>query len=376
VAHARARGIGVLIDLHALPGGANKANHSGTNGGVAALWNNKANLALAHRCLVFIAQEIYTGSMDGVVGLQLCNEAEWNAPGLYQWYDAVISAISAIDSTIPLYISDAWDISRAVKYAKDKNKITLGSFQIKNPICVDTHMYYCFTDDNKSPQQIITSIPNALNQVDSKNNSVINSGAAQIVIGEWSCTLSGATWSKIGNNDNREDLTLKFGRVQCQRWQEQAAGSFFWTYNMDWMDGGDWGFVHQTKSKAISAPSNLLMNAADVDAAVARAKLQKTERGKQSCDAHADYWHRTSPGKAFEHWRFQTGWDVGWNDALMFFSTRVAGGVNGSGGDKIGCLDLWLRKRIGESGMVGPSVWEFEQGMRKGISNFYECVRV
>jgi aryl-phospho-beta-D-glucosidase BglC (GH1 family) len=365
-----------LLDLHALPGGANKANHSGTNAGVAALWNNKANLAVAQRCLVFIAQEISSGSMDGVVGLQLCNEAEWNAPGLYQWYDAVISAISSIDSTIPLYISDAWDIGRAVKYAKDKNKITLGTFPTMNPICVDTHKYYCFTDDSKSPQQIIASIPGALNEVDGKNNSVINSGAAQVIVGEWSCTLSGATWSRIGNRDNREDLTIQFGKVQCQRWQERAAGSFFWTYNMDWMDGGDWGFVNQTKLKAVSAPRNLSMNSADVDSAVARAKLDRVERGKQSCDAHANYWDRTSPGKSFEHWRFQNGWDVGWNDALIFFSMRVGFGLNGFGGDKIGCLDLWLRKRIGESGMVGSCVWEFEQGLRKGISDFYDCARL
>jgi aryl-phospho-beta-D-glucosidase BglC (GH1 family) len=47
VASARAHGVGVLVDLYALLGGVNTGEHSGTNGGVAVLWNNKANLTLA-----------------------------------------------------------------------------------------------------------------------------------------------------------------------------------------------------------------------------------------------------------------------------------------------------------------------------------------
>ena len=39
-------------------------------------------------------------------------------------------------------------------------------------------------------------------------------------------------------------------------------------------------------------------------------------------------------------------------------------------------LDLWMRKRIGESGMVGSFVWEYEAGLRKGISDFYICAGV
>ena len=47
VASARAHGVGVLVDLYALLGGVNTGEHSGTNSGVAVLWNNKANLTLA-----------------------------------------------------------------------------------------------------------------------------------------------------------------------------------------------------------------------------------------------------------------------------------------------------------------------------------------
>jgi hypothetical protein len=46
------------------------------------------------------------------------------------------------------------------------------------------------------------------------------------------------------------------------------------------------------------------------------------------------------------------------------------------GGDKIGCLELWVLKRVRESGMRGGFVWEFEQGVRAGIRDFYEVAGV
>lgn len=81
-ARCATRGIGVLLDLHALPGGANNGDHSGTNSGKADLWKSGKNLDLAMRCLLFIAKE--ARSMDGVIGVQLLNEAEWDAKGRHR----------------------------------------------------------------------------------------------------------------------------------------------------------------------------------------------------------------------------------------------------------------------------------------------------
>ena len=47
-------------------------------------------------------------NMD-IIGLQLCNEAISNAPGMYSWYDSTITAISNVDQSIPIYISDGWN---------------------------------------------------------------------------------------------------------------------------------------------------------------------------------------------------------------------------------------------------------------------------
>lgn len=48
------------------------------------------------------------------------------------------------------------------------------------------------------------------------------------------------------------------------------------------------------------------------------------------------------------------GWEVGFYDALKFFRMRADGAlaenVAGEGGDKIGCLEIWVKKRLVESG--------------------------
>ena len=138
VSRCHARGIGVLIDLHALPGGANKGDHSGTNSGKAELWNSRSNRDLATRSLLFISKEVQ--HLDGVLGIQLCNEADGDTPqhGLYKWYDDVIAQMAGIDPTMPLYISDAWNLGEAAKYCGAKN--SLGS-RNTNPIVIDTHLY-------------------------------------------------------------------------------------------------------------------------------------------------------------------------------------------------------------------------------------------
>lgn len=142
---------------------------------------------------------------------------------------------------------------------------------------------------------------------------------------------------------------------------------------MDWMDGGEWGFVAQTNAGAITCPPNLKLSNADVLSAVEKAQCQFDHRQQSSYDAHVNYWSRR--GSGFEHWRYQKGWLLGWNDAVAFFGMRAKGGLQGTGGDTIGCLDIWTRKRIKESGSaaVGHFAWEFETGFRKGVADFYDC---
>ncbi|KAL2352882.1 glycoside hydrolase superfamily [Cryomyces antarcticus] len=371
VSRARARGIGTLLDLHALPGGANGGDHSGTNSGKAQLWGNGQNLDLATRCLLFIAQE--ARSMDGVVGLQLCNEAEYDAIGMYAWYDSVIGQIAKIDNTLPLYISDAWNLGQAFSYTNGKNSLKHGA---ANPVVIDTHLYWAFTDADKAktPQQIISEVSTKLSELDGKDGSVIDHGAAQVVVGEYSCVLTEDSWTKA-NGADKTQLVVGFGQAQSQRYQQRAGGSYFWTYKMDWMDGGEWGFAQQTKNNAIAPPASLTLPHPDIQRRITAATEQRDARRAAALAAHTNYWDSQHPGD-YEHWRYEAGWGVGFDDAAAFLGMRASGALQGPGGDRIGMLDLWVRKRVVESGQAGRWLWEFEQGVRKGVAELYELAGV
>jgi hypothetical protein len=76
------------------------------------------------------------------------------------------------------------------------------------------------------------------------------------------------------------------------------------------------------------------------------------------------------PNGHYEHEKYEYGWQVGYQDALGFFEGR------GTQGDKIGMFEIWILKRIRESGYRGGFTWLFEQGLRKGAQDCYSAVGV
>jgi len=128
-----------------------------------------------------------------------------------------------------------------------------------------------------------------------------------------------------------------------------------------------------TEQHAITPPTSLTLEAADVKARLDNAKSQRDQRKTSTVSGHCNYWDSKHPGE-YEHWRFEQGWDVGFHDALFFFGMREEQGLPGA--DKIGMLDLWVLRRLRDSGQGGKFVWEFEQGLRQGVRDFYECVGV
>jgi aryl-phospho-beta-D-glucosidase BglC (GH1 family) len=361
----RAHSIGVLIDLHALPGGANAQEHSGTNSGRAELWTNSTNRALGVRCCEFLAQDARTGS--DIAGIQLVNEAEWDAPGMYEWYDECIAAISNIDSSIPVIISDGWNLDKAIDWSLRKNSVKTS----QNPVIIDTHYYWAFTDEDKrkSPQQIIGEVWTKLDQLNGKEGSVVDRGAVQVVVGEYSCVLTEDSWAK-SNGIPKEELVKQFGQTQSQRYQQRAGGSYFWTWKMDWMPGGEWGFKAQTDAGNIVPPRLTNFSAEDKDRLVGKARNERDGRMHESVKQHIDYWSRTDHNGHYEHDKYIHGWKVGYRDALSFFEGR------GTQGDKIGMLEMWTLKRLRESGYRGGFTWLFEQGLRKGVQDYYDTVGI
>ncbi|KAI9734162.1 MAG: Glucan 1,3-beta-glucosidase 3 [Claussenomyces sp. TS43310] len=373
IARARSYGIGVLLDMHALPGGANGDAHSGSSTGKAEFWGSRRNTELATKCVVYIAQEV-RGGLDGVIGIQLCNEAVWDAKGMYDWYARALHEIGKIDNTIPVYISDAWDLGRALSWTNSTGRHAGG----QNPIVVDTHKYYTFSeaDQKLSPPQILTKVPAELGQLNGKEGWLCDRGEAQVIVGEYSCVLSEKTWGRV-RPEERAGYVQQFGQAQSNQWQQRAGGSYFWTWKMEWMDGGEWGFVEQVKKGSIRPPAASLLSADEVRQRAQTAQERRDALGQEARRGHEDYWNRTSPGGKFEHDRFSDGWHLGYTDALTFFAMRVNGGLGDKareGADKISCLDIWVKKRLWESGQEGPLIWEWEQGFRGGFGAFNQVV--
>lgn len=358
----RERSIGVMLDLHALPGGANAQEHSGTNSGRAEFWRSDFNRAFGTRCAQFLAQEARSG-LD-IAGIQLVNEAEWESDRMYEWYDETVAAVSVIDPSIPIIISDGWNLDKAVDYSLRTNSVY--AEHPKTPVVVDTHFYWAFTDEDKqkSPQQIVQEVSTKLGQLDGKEGSVIDRGAVQAIIGEYSCVLTEDSWAK-GGGGSKEELVKQFGEAQSQRYQQRAGGSYFWTWKMDWMPGGEWGFKAQTDARNIVPPEHAMLAPDERVSRLDKARSEQDGRKQAAFQQHVNHWSQVDPTGTYEHEKYEQGWHVGYSDATAFFEGR------GTQGDKIGMLELWVLKRVRESGYRGGFTWLFEQGLRKGILDFY-----
>jgi aryl-phospho-beta-D-glucosidase BglC (GH1 family) len=362
----RARSIGVLVDLHALPGGANAQEHSGTNSGVAELWTNPDNRLLGVRCCQFLAEESRSGA--DLAGIQLVNEAEWESEHMYEWYDDCIAAISNIDFRIPVIISDGWNLAKAVDWSLQKNSIYSDR---QTPVVIDTHYYWAFSEEDKrkAPQEICREALLKLEELDGKEGAVNDRGAVQVIVGEYSCVLTEDSWAKCGDA-SREDLVKEFGQAQSTRYQQRAGGSFFWTWKMDWMPGGEWGFKAQTDTGAVIPPRHTTLSEDDRQEKVEKARNEKDGRRHEAVQQHVSYWSGVDPNGSYEHEKYEHGWQVGYQDALAFFDGQA------TPGDMIGMREMWILKRIRESGYRGGFTWLFEQGLRKGIDDFYAAVEI
>lgn len=198
-------GLGVLVDLHALPGGANKDAHSGTGTGAAEFWNHSRNRALGKSAVEFIVREMK--GLSNVVGVQIVNEAAWAAKGMYDWYEDVLESVGRIDSTMPIYVSDAWEVSKATSWLE--KRVARKTQRDSNPIIIDTHRYYTFSDEHRSmaPAQIIQTVSTEARAL----------RGTSVVVGEYSCVLDGQTWGRVDSNE-KENYVRQFGQAQSQAW--------------------------------------------------------------------------------------------------------------------------------------------------------------
>ncbi|KAH3684780.1 hypothetical protein WICPIJ_004244 [Wickerhamomyces pijperi] len=336
--------IGILIDLHGLPGGANGADHSGTASGRSDFWNESRYQTLAIESLQFITNDCQ--KYENFVALQIVNESVFSEQAISQkhYYANAIRAVRQIDSSIPIIISDGWWADQWVKWLSESES-RLGCH---SGVVIDSHIYRCFddSDKNKSPEQIINDLgPSVLTNL---------SSSADFVIGEYSCVLAGESWSKT-NSDDRPNLAQRYGQAQSSLFIERANfGYFFWTFKFRWGDGGEWGFVPQVNSGA------LLSQVTQLQREIGNEEMFK-EALNGALTPHRDYWNAQDPSTAYEHWRFEDGFKTAWMDASAFAR------FNGS---RLGRLNAWKSSRRqeyinskGDSGFM----WEWDHGFDQGL---------
>lgn len=338
--------IGILVDLHALPGGANTDDHSGFK-------NKSPDFFKNENFQDFIIKEVLPAmvhdlsfSFRNLIGLQIINESVFDDNAIQQklYYANAALNITRIDPILPLIISDGWWPQQFADWINSSKKLT--SFFI-----VDTHMYHCFSDKDKmkDPHTIVNEL---------KESSVLPSDKADFMIGEYSCVLDTQTWGKFNSNDiSKDDIIKKFGNEQVSNFNKYAHfGSFFWTLKFQYGDGGEWGFVP-------------MINQGKIPKRNLNAVLRITEQDvKDKIDQHVNYWADKN-GDKMEHWRFEQGINEAINDCKGFISFDNS---------MLGRPVFWkLKRREQHIQQYKDSefIWEWENGYQQGLdlcyNNFY-----
>ncbi|KAK9477545.1 glycoside hydrolase superfamily [Lipomyces japonicus] len=323
-------GIGVLIDLHGLPGGANDDAHSGIPH-PGKFFESSSSISLAVSAVKFITEQVK--NYKNVIGIQIVNEAKWNAHA-EKYYAEAITEIREIDPTQIVVISDAWDRGKFETWVKDKPGVL-----------VDTHIYKCFSesDREKNPHDLVCDISQEI------------FGPATIV-GEYSCVLSTTSWAKIG--ESRKTLRREFGHAQIDRFLFQAVGSYFWTYKFAEGSGGEWDFREMVNTECIPIVNRTRKHASQDIEALAN----------QVTGYHAAYWTKNGRGAVFEHWRYREGYVTGFKDAKVFWEKDES---------TIGQLQYWknarLQQHIQQRGS-SDNTWEFEHGYEGALQDFKNTV--
>lgn len=333
---AERQNIGVIVDLHAVPGGANGDEHSGTSSGRAELWKHSRFRDLAMS--VYEELTIKTKGLKNVVALQLVNEVPLGESKAFRFYLDAAALIRSINSTVPILISDGWDCRALCEKVKKWNESVRRDSDVNTTgFVVDTHVYRTFSEDDKgkSAEEHIQNAP----------SSVQPHEDVDIIVGEWSCCLDERSWAQ--SRCDRDAMEVEFGKAQLQCFRE-LAGNFFWTYKFGQGNGGSWDW-------RVMSDRGVL--------------LPKVQSGRGDCEralqdalnGHRSYWDRVDCRTDWEHWRFEAGFRDGWNDAERFSR------FNGSRPGFVAQLKTArLRQHTSERGSSDKN-WVYGQAYVQGI---------
>lgn len=340
-------GITVLVDVHAVPGGANPDAHSGENSGKAKFWTDQSNHDRLAEATKFIARDLKT--YENILGIQVVNEASTDDPskGQFKYYKKCLRAIREEDPTIPVVISDAWYANKFAEWVQD-NQGSNGNLGV----VIDEHCYRMFTpeDQNKSAEEITRDLDN-----DFLTNIKNDGNGVDFMLGEFSCVLSENSWKRSGvnphdsNDPPRKDLATKFGRKQIELALKRAPSAiYFWSYKYP----GRWGewdarvvFEEYFNAPSVSMPT----------------EGQFEQIRDSELKGHIDYW--SGQGGDYEFQRYQAGFEAAWLDCVAFASQ------GSMVGRKQAVKFARLQQHIDAKGLL-DHLWEWDHGYNKAMEQF------
>lgn len=369
ISTARSHGFGVLVDLHAAPGSQNTDGHSGTSSGRVGLFEGKdaaRNQELTCSILAMLAREI--ASHDNVVGLELLNEPKNNG-GLQAFYERAIASVrGASDEArkLPIYVGDGWDTNHYAGWVGQRGNA--GNFLV-----VDYHLYRCFTpgDHALAPEEHASAVRPGGKTCDWLGN-MSSRAKGNLIVGEWSTALNPGSFNKTSRG-NHGEARKEWGLAQYEAYEQHCAGYFFWTLKKEGGTDAGWSLYGAIERGALPASFDPLAGRSpDIGALRAAGK----ERGQQALQAHYNYWDSHGKGQKMEHWRFEEGFNRGWEDACAFFERNqsLTGGDNGA---EIGFIGQWamVRTEVHKREKGDGSIWEYEHGLQQGVQGFAKAVR-
>ncbi len=224
---ASAHGIGILFDLHGVPGSQNGWDHSGRQGTLG--WHtSKENIDHSLRIVNDLAARCKR--YDNLIGFELLNEPRWDVPleiikRFYQEaYHRVRDHIAPDQAAVVIH--DAFRPHDWANFMREPEYVN---------VFLDTHPYQCFTDDDRK-RDLHGHIEVAL----LGRKKLLDDMRRQLpcLVGEWSCALPPE--SLKGRTGLALDLAMRaYGDAQLINY-DSTRGWFFWTYRTE--GGGAWSF--------------------------------------------------------------------------------------------------------------------------------------
>ncbi|KAJ7886014.1 glycoside hydrolase superfamily [Mycena leptocephala] len=346
-------GLGVLLDLHAVPGKQNNDAHAGTSNPAAFFRDRRHRLHTIHVLRTFVTHlNAHNPPLVNLVGIELLNEPHPSVDAeLKNWYSTAIKDLAALDPTLPIYVGDCWKTEEYAEYIKSTPHPSL--------LVLDHHLYRCFTSSDISTPasahaRALTDENAHTPRMFARVAEMLDSAGAGFVVGEWSGALNPG--SLTGSPDENKNYVA----AQLRLYEAHCSGNFFWTYKKTGRHP-DLGWCLRDAVEGGIFPSRVgLFASKSTEGDNERQTIARDNLKDKALGEHTAYWSKY-PGK-YKHARFAEGFTLGWDDAYTFFtaSSHLNGVVS-----ELGFVGGRAKTKTDDH---GSSFWEFQHGFKQGVN--------